>query len=265
MYGIYVDYLFILNFSLDLLLLLAVKWTLGRTATRLRILLSAAFAGVGYCLLLLCTVSIRLKDLWGFGLLGALMILGAFGYGNGRLFLDSLLTLYGYSCVLGGLLLLLRRNIPGLFSQYALPGSLLAAVMVAVGVRKLCQHIRLRRQSGLYSVTLECNGETWELQGFLDTGNGLCDPVFHKPVNVLDARCSRLIQPKVQPEQLVLIPYHTVGNETGFFYGARVEKLLLHREEGEQCVKDALVAFSQREFQGEKQFQILLNPGILQE
>ena len=172
MYEIYLDRLFFLNFSLDLLLLLAVKWTLGRTATRTRLLLSATAAATGYCLLLLYTGSIRLKNLWGFGILSVGMTLGAFGYGNPGLFLDSLLTLYGYSCALGGGLLLLRTRVPGFFDRYALPGSLLIALGFVLTGRGICRRMSRRRKQKVYPVTLELGGKRWEMTGFLDTGNG---------------------------------------------------------------------------------------------
>ena len=166
MYGVYLDRLFFLNFSLDLLLLLAVKWTLGRTATRARILLSAAFAAAAYCLLFLYAGSIRLKNLWGFGILSIGMTLGAFGYGNPRLFLDSLLTLYGYSCALGGGLLVLRKRIPAFFVSDALTVSLLAALGFVLTGRSICLHMCDRRKQKVYPVSVELNGERWEMTGF---------------------------------------------------------------------------------------------------
>lgn len=260
MYEIYLDRLFFLNFSLDLLLLSAVKWTMGRTATRTRIIVSAALAAVGYCLLLLCTGSIRLKNLWGFVILSAGMTLGAFGYGNRKLFLDSMLVLYGYSCTLGGVLLLLRRRLPSIFGKHALTVSLLIALGLVLAGRMVCMHVSSRRSQKLYRVSIELNGECWELRGFFDTGNGLHDPIWGKPVCVLDASFSQVIQQKVMPQQLLVIPFRTVGTEQGFFYAARVEKLWIYGEEGSTCVPDALVAFSEREFSREEPFQILLHP-----
>lgn len=263
-YEIYLDRLFFLNFSLDLLLLLAVKWTLGRTATRTRLLLSAAAAAAGYCLLLLYTGSIRLKNLWGFGILSVGMTLGAFGYGNPGLFLDSLLTLYGYSCALGGGLLLLRKRVPGFFDRYALPGSLLIALGFVLTGRGIARRMSQRRKQRVYPVTLELSGKRWEMAGFLDTGNGLRDPVLGKPVSVLNAALSREIQEKMQPQQLMVIPYRTVGTEQGIFYAARVEKLWVYTEGKTKCVTDALVAFSDRELDHSNRFQLLLHPEILE-
>lgn len=263
-YGVYLDRLFFLNFSLDLLLLLAVKWTLGRTATRARILLSAAFAAAAYCLLFLYAGSIRLKNLWGFGILSIGMTLGAFGYGNPRLFLDSLLTLYGYSCALGGGLLVLRKRIPAFFVSDALTVSLLAALGFVLTGRSICLHMCDRRKQKVYPVSVELNGERWEMTGFVDTGNGLRDPIRGKPVSVLDAGMSKNIRGKMQPQQLVVVPYRTVGTEQGFFYAAKVEKLWIHTEGERKCVTDALVAFSEREFEQKENFQILLHPEILE-
>lgn len=259
-YGIYLDRLFFLNFGLDLLLLSAVKWTMGRTATRTRIIVSATLAAVGYCLLLLGTGSVRLKNLWGFLILSAGMTLGAFGYGNRKLFLDSILILYGYSCALGGVLWLLRRRVPALFGKHAMLVSLLVSLGLVLADRMVCIHSSRRRSRKLYRVSVELNGECWEMQGFFDSGNGLHDPIWGKPVNVLDASFSKQIQARVMPQQLLAIPFRTVGKEQGILYAARVEKLVIYGEEDSTCVSDALVAFSEREFSGEEPFQILLHP-----
>ena len=68
----------------------------------------------------------------------------------------------------------------------------------------------------------------------------------------------------MQPQQLMVIPYRTVGTEQGIFYAARVEKLWVYTEGGTKCVTDALVAFSDRELDHSNRFQLLLHPEILE-
>ena len=52
-YEIYIDSLFLLNFTMNLYLLMLVNAGLGRPATRLRLTGGAVLAGIGYCLMFL--------------------------------------------------------------------------------------------------------------------------------------------------------------------------------------------------------------------
>ncbi len=98
---IYVDVLFLMNFSADFLILSLTARLLRRDSTRLRLLLAALFGGVYavFATVLLWGSIALLSTLLSL----ALMVLLAFGYGNFSRYLRSCLAVWLISTLFGGL------------------------------------------------------------------------------------------------------------------------------------------------------------------
>ena len=109
---IYVDVLFLMNFSADFMVLYLTKSLLRREAARKRLLL-AALMGALYAVL--ATVFLRAWQPIALSAIGilALMVLITFGYGGIRRFVRAILVCALLSCLLGGVITvmwsLLRR------------------------------------------------------------------------------------------------------------------------------------------------------------
>jgi len=261
-YTIYLDRLFVLNFSMNLLLLLPVKWILGCHASRFRICVAAAAGAAGYCVVLLFPRGAS-RGFWyalGCIIISAGMVVLCFGRKKGS-FLKALYLLYGLSMVTGGGLMLLQRLCPMLFDKNAMAGILLGMAGVLAGVRQALLWSRKRKES-VYEVQLTVDGQVLAFPGLFDTGNGLREPLGGKPVSVLDKEASGQIKGYIKPERFLVIPFRTVGREQGILYGARIERMRIAMGEESLVIDNPVVAFADRAFTAKGGFRILLHPDL---
>ena len=109
-------------------------------------------------------------------------------------------------------------------------------------------------------------GRTAQLTALVDTGNTLRDPLTGEPVLILDADAACLLtglsrqQLRMPLETMAnahlpgirLIPYHTVGQSTGFLLGVRMHNVKIQGKR-----RSAMVAFAPEGFGEKKKYQAL--------
>ncbi len=249
---VYLDALFLLNFTADYLLLLATAKLAGEVIRRPRLVLGA-LAGALYAVLIflpglgflnhpLCKVS------------GAvLMALAAFG-GSRRL-LRLTLVFFGLSCalaggvlaagLLGGQGLTLQNGV--LYSAMDVKLMALSAavcyLLITLVFRRVAKHSGPARE--VVPAVLKLGERRVALSVLLDTGNTLTDPVTGRPVLVADwqallplippglsldggdlrdpARVLEDLAEKGFGTRLRLLPYRAVGVECGMLLALRLD------------------------------------------
>lgn len=249
---VYLDLLILLNFLVDLLLILAANRLAGHGTGLKRALPAAASGGLyaGACVLpgftFLGNILWRAVSL-------ALMSGIAFGFTQSGLRRGVLFVLL--SMALGGIAV-------GLGS-----GGFWSLVLAAAMVCLLCL-LGFRSRAGqqrYIPVTIRHGGQTVTLTALADTGNTLRDPVTGRPVLVVEGRVAgkllslteaELADPvKTLASQTVaglrLIPYSAVGRPAGLLLGLRVDGVELDGKEAEY-----IVAFAPQNL-GHGQYQAL--------
>ncbi len=247
---VYLDLLFILNFLVDLLLLLGTNRLAGHPVG-LKRAIPAALLGSGYaacCVLpgfaflgnlLWRLVSLTLMSILAFGLSGS-------GLRRGVLFVFL-------SMALGGIAMGLGR------------GGFVSIVLSAGGVCFLCL-VGFRGRAGgqqYLPVTIRYAGRTAHLTALVDTGNTLRDPLSGRPVLVVDAAAATKLLP-LSREQLTspvetlatakvpglrLIPYSAVGQSAGLLLGLRPDGVQINGKEAEYMVAFAPQSLGQGQYQ----------------
>lgn len=212
---VYIDLVFLMNFYLDFLLLLTTSIVLKRRASIKRILLGT-LVGSLTLLFLFIQVSSFFLFLLKFGI-ALLMVLVTFRFENSKYTLSNLLYFYMISIILGGFLYYLtiefsytkvgllfvkhHLNIPFVFL------FLISPFILVVYVRQ--QKKMKKNYSLMYSVKIVLkNKQEYALNGFLDTGNCLVDPITSKPI--------LLIEKGIVSEEDVstfYIPFHSLNNK----------------------------------------------------
>ena len=134
------------------------------------------------------------------------MLLISFGYKNIKYFLKNMLFLYTISIILGGFLYFLSITFSykntglvfyfkGLSINYIfLFISSPIILYIYIKETKLFKQIH----NNIYKVKLEIENKTYELNGFMDTGNNLIDPYFYKPII--------LINKKINSKKNIIVP-----------------------------------------------------------
>lgn len=261
-YELYVDSLFLVNFVMNLYLLLLTNRASMRTATRVRMLLGAGAGATVYVLCLLIELPAWLK--WPLSVLigTGLMLVIAFRPRSFRVFLRLFRRLCQYSFLMGGLLLFAEGAVPGSGRYITRIGGVLGGGAVIYLALSWMRERDRRRKSGAghgrYRVRL-ANGEIHvDTTAFVDSGNGLSEPVSGKPVSVIGNDVFRALWPE-EPELFRIIPYRSIGRKNGILRGYLLPQMEVETEEDKQIFCDVYVAVSE-----ECPEDMILNPRILE-
>ena len=224
-YELYADSLFLVNFVMDLYLLLLVNRSSFRTATPGRLLLGAALGGLGGLLPYLLPGAVPVKMGAGIAVGTVGMLLTAFPVKSFRMFLKLLEKLVFYSFCMGGALLFLIRAVPGLKKS-------LTGVFGILGAGGICflflWRLRARevQKESLCRAVLSCRETRLEVTGLVDSGNSLTEPISGRPVCVVSEDVMDSLKGKL-PEGCRAVPYHSIGKRRGILVSYLLPKLQL--------------------------------------
>ena len=108
----------------------------------------------------------------------------------------------------------------------------------------------------------------WKLQGLIDSGNDLKDPLTGRPVCIIDRQLGQRMLEETGDEVVVetryrAIPYRAVGTERGVLEGFRIDALFL--SDG-FMIKNPVIAFcEEKHFRGDHRDTEILLPASLLE
>ena len=236
---IYIDYIILINFFFDFLLLLTVAIILKRHKKIYRLIIGSLIGSLSVLILFLNIGNITL---FLFKLLiSILMIITTFGYKD---FLKNFLYLYFVSIVLGGFLYFINNTfsykVEGMlfinngFSLNLIILLLISPIIIYIYIKENKCH---KKNNNLHLVTIKYLNKTYTYSAYLDTGNNLYDPYFHKPVSILYDK-------NIDIKDIIYIPYNTLS-EVGMLKGFRVEEMIIDERE---VYKNVLIGISDNRF-----------------
>lgn len=258
-YELYVDSLFLVNFVMNLYLLLLVNRKLFRTATRKCMLLGAAAGAILYFLPFLLPGPVWLKYIIGMPPGTIAMILIAFRVRSVGSFWRILESLLLYSVLLGGAMLLIRK--------LPLFGQQMTGIWGILGVGALVYLLfgycieRKNRRECLCKVTLIQKGNRVTVWALLDSGNSLIEPISGKPVAVIEKDLALKLWGE-EPHLYRAIPYHSIGKKRGILKGYLLQEMQIETEGVVKICKEAYVAVCE-EYITEDHIKMILNPVFL--
>lgn len=243
---IYLDVVFFINIMFDFLLLLTTSIVLKRNSSFFRIVLGAFVGGISIFLLFLPLSSF---SLFLFKVVvSILMILTSFGWKSKTYFRENICYFYLISIILGGFLYFLNiqfsyKNI-GLvffFHEYSVPVIFLLIVspIILFLYYKSVKSLRNIREN-YHTVEIYLDHEVLSFSSYLDTGNHLYDPYFHKPILLVYSEHF-----KIPDEKAILVPYEVVGYQ-GMLKCQKVKKIRIDKKIE---IRGVLVAKSETPFQ----------------
>lgn len=265
-YEIYIDSLFLLNFTMNLYLLLLVNKSLHRTATRFRLFLGAAFGGIGYCMVFLLPLGIALKILAALVCTGAGMLAFVFKPDTIKAFFKIFEKMLLYALLMGGGFLLLRNHVKP-FREHMIPLTGMLAfggILLLVFYRKTGERVREERE--LLEVRLLAkSGFQIAVKAIIDTGNSLKEPISGKPVSVLDRDAfEKLWQQEDVTKGFRAIPYRSVGCEGGIMRGYELPEITFELDGIKKCCRNVYIGVSEGAVSSTRHYQMLLHPELLE-
>ena len=258
--NIYIDYIFLINFIFDFILLLGISLILKRNIKIKRIILGSLLGSFSIVILFLNISSFLFFILkLSFGLL---MVIVTFKYKDFKYTFNNFFYLIILSIIVGGFLYLINieigyDHIGMLFftngkSLNILILILLAFLIVIIYVKKI-KHDRIKI-SCYYKVTIFSNNHEYYLNGYLDTGNNLFDPYLNRPILIVNSNINILYS------KFIFVPFETL-NSKGLLKCYFVDKIFI---EGIGYKKNILIGKSFDKFKLSG-VDIILNKGVMED
>ena len=234
---IYIDIILIINFIIDLLLLLSVSFLLKRRASLTRIIISSSIGSLST--LLLFVIHNNFLLLIYKLLTSIIMIIITFKYNNFHYFKDNLIYLYIISIVLGGTIYLINNQISSInngliFTSNNLKINLFLLIIITPII--IYKYLKTTKNyqitySNYYDIDIYYNDLCIKGTAFLDTGNNLKDPYFKRPIILIN---KELIN---EPIKTFLVPYSVVNNQKGLLEVFSPKKIIVNNK---KCKKTLL-------------------------
>lgn len=247
---VYADLLFLINFAVNYLLLLATAKISAVYVKRFKIALGALIGGVYSIAAVLIAQSLLQNIAFKIGA-ALLMLLVCFGREKGLLRIT--LIFFAVSAAFGGIVLAVSLAGGGAASDALGPVSLeilIPSIAFSYAVLTLVfKKLGRRRSGGFANVVIEHAGRRTEINSLVDTGNSLTDPISGKTVIIAEkgsvlslfdpdiaeilrdkAGCPSEILERLSERGLMfrLLPYSAVGLERGMLLGFKPDKVIIN-------------------------------------
>lgn len=269
-YEIYVDQLFLVNFCMNLYIMLLMDKAALRTATRSRLVIGAFVGAVCYLLPLLVGGHIVVRLLLGYGVGCVLMLRIVFPFRSLRAFWRLFEKMLLYSFLLGGMMLCVLK-LP-VAAQLGLSTTWGIVCMGAVMTCILAVVWKQRQQSKLCRVILMNKQDKMTITALIDSGNSLMEPISGQPVSILNQSVFDSFY-RNQNLRYRVIPYTSVGKRKGILPGyllpelqIEVDGIIKHCTNVYVAVRNDVEEGGDEEnaHQGES-VKIILHPQLLEE
>ncbi len=214
---VYIDLVLVLNFFIDLILLITTSYVLKRNVKSIRLVFGALVGSLTTLFLFVKLSSLALFLLKV--VISILMCITTFSYRNIRYTLKNISYLYIVGIILGGFIYFLNiqfsyKNIGFIFRRYGLSINyvfiLLFSPIILYLYSKQVKELK-NSFSDYYKVDIYLNDYIIKVNAFLDTGNKLIDPYLKRPVIILNRK--KIIY-DINEFQMVLVPYKTISESS---------------------------------------------------
>lgn len=209
---VYVDLVFVLNLYLDFLLVMTTSLVLKRNASLKKIIFSSLL-GSGSILFLFWNIPSSFLFFFKLGI-AILMMLIAFGYKNLKYFLNNLGYFYMISVILGGFLYYLNlefsyTHIGLVFINKGLNVNAVVLLIISPIILYI-YNSQAKKMKSTYNLTYKViislkGGKKYTLNGFLDTGNKLVDPITNKPIILIEKGI-------IEADKYYYVPFNSLNN-----------------------------------------------------
>lgn len=208
---IYVDLVFFINFIMDFYVLSGVKFLLKKNTKLIRIIFGSLIGSLSLILLFfrLSTLLLNILKI----IISIVMILVTFGKRN---ILNNLFYLYIISIILGGSIYLINDSFGYEVDSFIFINKgyninliiliIISPIIIFLYIKEFIKY--KKRINTIYDVTIKLKKKKINLEGFLDTGNKLTDPYFHRPIILVN---KKLIN--IKNMNIIYVPFSSLNNE----------------------------------------------------
>lgn len=238
---IYLEYIFIINFLLDFMILYGTKRILKKNSSNIRLIISSLIGSTTTFILLL-NISNNLLFIIKI-IISITMIITAFGSNNLK---ENILYFYLISIIIGGLIYLFDLKTNPYLNMLLI--TILTPIIIYILIKEYNNFKTTIKDK--YIVNIYIKNKQYNLEGFIDTGNRLKSPISNKDVI--------LVNLNIPLENIIYVPYKAL-NTTGVIPCIKPEKVLVDGK----IISNCLIGISKDKFSLNGENCIL--PNILKE
>ena len=266
---IYLDVLFGINFIMDFLVIFIVNKICKYAATYFKIFISAAFGAIWSVIAVIMPINIRwFINICTYILVSYVMIRICAGRCGIKSVIKGVGILYAVTLTLGGAIhVLYYYTYTGWLIKHIVvrDNRLIIFVLISV-VLVVLIYLELIRAKTYNSCKchLICviSGEIVEMMGYIDTGNVLIDPIYKKPVTVVEKSTFSNILSKIKDYTTVkyhLIPFNSLGCEHGLMEVIAVDTMYIYYGSKKETINGALVGLITGKLSTDGEYTALIN------
>ena len=215
---IYLEFIFIVDYLLDFMILYGTKKILKISTSTIRIYIGSLIGSLSTFLLFIKINSTQLFLLKV--IISTLMILISFKRKN---FLTNIFYFYLISILIGGVIYLIDLE-----SNYYLQLVLIiltTPILIFILKKELKRYKEIYKNK--YIVKIRYKNKTYQLEGFIDTGNRLISPI--KKQSVI------LVNLNINSKELIYVPYKAL-NTTGVIPCIRPDEIIIENKIFNNCL-----------------------------
>lgn len=253
-YELYADVWFLTNFTMDSLALLITGKLLKQRIDIKRLLLGSFIGTILSIVLFFKLDDYAWYQLIAHFLVNPLMVYLCYRSRRKKEFLGQWAITYLAFILLGGILEWSMQNInDGRYFVIYLVGALL--FLATSG--KILSHLK-RQKETIYDLLLVTREGNISVKGFYDTGNLLTDPLVNQPVHIIK---KEILKEQIQREKIPvrLIPFHSLGTETGLLEAVTLEGMYILKEGSLIYLKKPVFGIAEEKLFQDDKCDVILN------
>lgn len=261
---IYLDYLFIENFCMSVIILFETGYLIRKKTSKRRIIIASIFSALYVCIMLVLKIE-ELDYVISKILINTIVIYIAFKIISLKQYLKTIIVFFTVTSVNIGANIFVSQmfNLPinsltGKVIVYL--GGLFMSYIIFKWLWKIYKQDTLEKNC-LYEVIVKIGGKNFEYKGFLDTGNNLREVTINK--YVIFARQKDQIEKYVSKNKNVEVDVYTIAGKEKLI-GNLIENIEI-RAKYNKYVGDAIIVFGNSEIWENKNFDMILNYELLKE
>ena len=262
---LYIDLFFLWNFWMNALVLLLVR-QITKTYRTIQCFISAVLGAVGACFGLVLYACFEKASLLILTESIVILFMNILSFGRKNLLWHLLLFLMAGAITAGIFLYLV--SFLGVDVDALSIGIVSAVAAVFCFLLEKKSRIRWKEEHMKAKTVLEFGDRKLFATALIDTGNKLYDPIFHKPVILVDEKMLGemiVLCKENHPEKLHFIPFHSVGQENGLLEGVTFDCVKIKWQEKQLTYYDVIAAATKESLYKGKEYQVIFHCGLLQE
>lgn len=215
---VYLEFVFIINFLLDFMILYGTKRLLKINKTIIKVIIGSLIGSITTFILFIDISNLLLFIIKI--IISSLMIIVSFGFNN---FFKNIFYFYMISIILGGFIYLFDLSSNYYFNMFIL--LICFPIIIYIFIKEV-RNYRLNYKDK-YDVCIYFDNKKYRLEGFIDTGNRLESPI--KKEGVI------LVNLKINCNNVIYIPYKAL-NYTGIIPCFRPDKIIINNKNITNCL-----------------------------